>query len=203
MHESTLGQWSDSGYNYAIANGQHLTHLKEVTDRLILNSDWIKPAVQNWLVRSLYESPLVYIESVDFTQQESETCDSILVTYQLVGEEPITEIIPSYYSDEGGRPVYAEIFDIFYNYELNRWDTNTLVFLESEYFCPFGTYTIEEGSAFEAFEVNPVMLTVPSWSYEPLNVMNELSRQKTSKRDMLIQEQVTAKRTFDYKSQIL
>jgi hypothetical protein len=47
------------------------------------------------------------------------------------------------------------------------------------------------------------MLTVPSWSYEPLNVMNELSRQKTSKRDMLIQEQVTAKRTFDYKSQIL
>jgi hypothetical protein len=47
MHESTLGQWSDSGYNYAIANGQHLTHLKEVTDRLILNSDWIKPDVQN------------------------------------------------------------------------------------------------------------------------------------------------------------
>jgi hypothetical protein len=69
--------------------------------------------------------------------------------------------------------------------------------------CPFGEYALEEGSIFEAFEVNGVMLTVPAWSYEPLNVMNELSRQKTSKRDMLIQEQVTAKRTFDYKSQIL
>jgi hypothetical protein len=84
-----------------------------------------------------------------------ETCDSILVTYTPVGEEPVTEIITSYYSDEGGRPVYGEIFDIFYNYELNRWDTNFVVFLESESFCPFGVYTIPEGSPFEAFSVLP------------------------------------------------
>ena len=85
MHETTLGQWSDVGYNYAIANGQHLTHLKEVTDRLILNSDWIKPAVQNWLVRSLYESPLCYIEAVNFTQEQSTFCETILITYTLNG----------------------------------------------------------------------------------------------------------------------
>jgi hypothetical protein len=304
MHESTLGQWSDSGYNYAIANGQHLTHLKEVTDRLILNSDWIKPAVQNWLVRSLYESPLVYIESVDFTQQESETCDSIIVTYTLEGEEPVTvevqNIDDEYTTDEfkilkDGTDWIVQAIEetpvsgcdcITFNYTLiggspqtltlsptgtengkNKYDFSlgglnyvirwrlatptwvvyslsavqtialyepdnicpfgtynlttlgitiftqisitqcselvTYAILEEDTECPFGTYTIEEGSIFEAFEVNGVMLTVPSWSYEPLNVMNELSRQKTSKRDMLIQEQVTAKRTFDYKSQIL
>jgi len=208
MHESTLGQWSDSGYNYAIANGQHLTHLKEVTDRLILNSDWIKPNVQNWLVRSLYESPLVYIESVDFTQQEVETCDTILVTYTLVGEEPVTVEVESS-GTLYGKPIYY-VFDG----NTLQWDSLDGTFwvmdaginpptLTEDTECPFGTYTIEEGSIFESFEVAPISLTVPSWSYEPLNVMNELSRQKTSKRDMLIQEQVTAKRTFDYKSQIL
>jgi hypothetical protein len=220
MHESTLGQWSDSGYNYAIANGQHLTHLKEVTDRLILNSDWIKPNVQNWLVRSLYESPLVYIESVDFTQQEVETCDSILVTYTLEGGEPVTVEVD--WTEEmgqiNGRNRYSPIFlgelsnyfTLYYNIEegISRWELlyrfNPLqATLSEDTECPFGTYTIVAGSIFEAFEVAPVMITVPSWSYEPLNVMNELSRQKTSKRDMLIQEQVTAKRTFDYKSQIL
>jgi hypothetical protein len=302
MHESTLGQWSDVGYNYAIANGQHLTHLKEVTDRLILNSDWIKPNVQNWLVRSLYESPLVYIESVDFTQQEAETCESILVTYTLEGEEPVTvevgNIDDEYTTDEfkilkdgtdwivqaieetpvsgcdcikfnytptGGSPQTLTLsptgtndgknkyefsisgvqYVVFWSNTAGTWNFNTVTpnltlafygvnntcpfgtytllnlltftsvsitqctelvtyaILEEDTPCPFGEYTIEEGSIFEAFEVNGVMLTVPSWSYEPLNVMNELSRQKTSKRDMLIQEQVTAKRTFDYKSQIL
>jgi hypothetical protein len=215
MHESTLGQWSDSGYNYTIANGQHLTHLKEVTDRLILNSDWIKPAVQNWLVRSLYESPLVYIESVDFTQQEAETCDTIIVTYTLVGEEPVTVEVEKESELVNGKPYYfipidpetPEGYTLYWYIEGSRWVVTvvlgTEIYLEADTPCPFGTYTIEEGSIFEAFEVNPVMLTLPSWSYEPLNVMNELSRQKTSKRDMLIQEQVTAKRTFDYKSQIL
>jgi hypothetical protein len=209
MHESTLGQWSDSGYNYAIANGQHLTHLKEVTDRLILNSDWIKPTVQNWLVRSLYESPLVYIESVDFTQQESETCDSILVTYQLVGEEPVTVEVGSSGVVNGKKSYHIPGFSTLgWNTagdHPDSWefDADNIPYLTEDTPCPFGTYTIGEGSIFEAFEVEPISLTVPSWSYEPLNVMNELSRQKTSKRDMLIQEQVTAKRTFDYKSQIL
>jgi hypothetical protein len=216
MHESTLGQWSDSGYNYAIANGQHLTHLKEVTDRLILNSDWIKPAVQNWLVRSLYESPLVYIESVNFTQQEAETCDTISVTYTLEGGEPVTVEV-EVFGVVDGRPYYrynngTNVFQIvFYDNEtfpaswyIENLDTFDIEgSLDSSELCPFGTYTIPDGSLFESFEVAPISLTVPSWSYEPLNVMNELSRQKTSKRDMLIQEQVTAKRTFDYKSQIL
>jgi len=220
MHESTLGQWSDSGYNYAIANGQHLTHLKEVTDRLILNSDWIKPNVQNWLVRSLYESPLVYIESVDFTQQEAETCDTILVTYTLEGEEPVT--IQVYWNGDlfnGKKKYLFTIGSVSYqltftpsggtvatsNWYLNILPTPSIAYFGTTQDCPFGTYTIFGSGLliFEAFEVAPISLTVPSWSYEPLNVMNELSRQKTSKRDMLIQEQVTAKRTFDYKSQIL
>jgi hypothetical protein len=219
MHESTLGQWSDSGYNYAIANGQHLTHLKEVTDRLILNSDWIKPNVQNWLVRSLYESPLVYIESVDFTQQEVETCESILVTYTLVGEEPVTVEVESDGTENGKNYYLLSMYiesqeQIIYFKLLSNGEDFWLLNITNEVYdpysgtnlsssenCPFGVYS--NGDYFEAFEVEPISLTVPSWSYEPLNVMNELSRQKTSKRDMLIQEQVTAKRTFDYKSQIL
>ena len=214
MHKSTLGQWSDSGYNYAIVNGQHLTHLKEVTDRLIVNSDWIKPKVQNWLVRSLYESPLCYLETVGFTEQESDTCDTIQVTYQLVGEEPVTVEVGKRGTQTNGKNAFRIDNIDETSYFISWSGTEWTVFLQGapstlqatlpeDTTCPFGTYTISEGSIFEAFEVNGVMLTVPSWTYEPINVMNETSRQKTSKRDMLIQERVECKRTFDYNSQIL
>jgi hypothetical protein len=36
---------------------------KFMQDRLILNSDWIHEDIQNWLVRSLYESPRVYLQN--------------------------------------------------------------------------------------------------------------------------------------------
>jgi hypothetical protein len=145
-------------------------------------------------------------------------CDTIQVTYTLEGEEPVTIEVSSSGVDNGKNYYGIEIegFDIigigwgdpngegflWYVSEFPDFNVPQAFFLLDTP-CPFGVYTIEEGSIFEAFEVNGVMLTVPAWSYEPLNVMNELSRQKTSKRDMLIQEQVTAKRTFDYKSQIL
>ena len=205
MHETTLGQWSDVGYNYAIANGQHLTHLKEVTDRLILNSDWIKPAVQNWLVRSLYESPLCYIETINFTQEESTFCETISVTYTLDGEEP--ETIEVDFVD-GEYRVNDFLFGtaLFILPSETGWNVFYAFQVQASLIvdgCPFGTFTIPEESMFSAFEVNGVTLEIPNWEYEPLNVMNETSLQKTSKRDMLIQEQVTAKRTFDYNSQIL
>jgi hypothetical protein len=42
--------------------GESSTYSKRAEDTLILNSDWIKEEVQNWLVRELYESPKVYLE---------------------------------------------------------------------------------------------------------------------------------------------
>jgi hypothetical protein len=39
-----------------------MTMSKFMSDKLILNSDWIHEDVQQWLVRSLYESPRVYLQ---------------------------------------------------------------------------------------------------------------------------------------------
>jgi hypothetical protein len=39
------------------------TFSKRAEDTMILNSDWIYEDVQQWLVRELYESPNVYLES--------------------------------------------------------------------------------------------------------------------------------------------
>ena len=138
-------------------------------------------------------------------------CDTIKVTYQLVGEEPVTVEV-GVEEQFNGKNAYVfnigiSLFAIYWNNELIEWQLwniyNFEASLSEDTPCPFGNFTIEEGSIFESFEVEPITNTLPSWSYEPLNVLNETSRQKTSKRDQLIQEQVTAKRTFDYKSQIL
>lgn len=57
------GEWqSDSTYTYPLYKGERKSYAKQATDTLILNSDWIKEDVQQWLVRELYESPKVYLE---------------------------------------------------------------------------------------------------------------------------------------------
>lgn len=64
----STGRWAlkesvDYIYNRSISDGQQMTMSKFMTDKLILNSDWIHEDVQQWLVRSLYESPRVYLET--------------------------------------------------------------------------------------------------------------------------------------------
>jgi len=64
----STGRWAlkegvDYVYNRNITDGQQMTMSKFMTDKLILNSDWIHEDVQQWLVRSLYESPRVYLET--------------------------------------------------------------------------------------------------------------------------------------------
>jgi hypothetical protein len=61
-YEKMPGDWSGSKYLYALNNGEKRTLIKRIEDRLILNSDWMKEAVQNWLVAELYESPVVYLD---------------------------------------------------------------------------------------------------------------------------------------------
>jgi len=56
------GQWTGNLFEYALNNGDKRTLIKRAEDRLVLNSDWMPEAVQNWLVRELYESPIVYLD---------------------------------------------------------------------------------------------------------------------------------------------
>ena len=56
------GVWDNTSYTYPLYQGERVTYSKRSTDQLVLNSDWIKEDVQQWLVRSLLESPIVYLE---------------------------------------------------------------------------------------------------------------------------------------------
>lgn len=55
------GTWVDGFYNLGLTDTEKKINMKTAEDRITLNTDWIKPAVQNWLVRELYESPQVWM----------------------------------------------------------------------------------------------------------------------------------------------
>ena len=61
-YQKEKGLWSGTSYTYPLYQGEMTGFNKTSTDSMILNSDWIHESVQQWLVRSLYESPLVYLE---------------------------------------------------------------------------------------------------------------------------------------------
>lgn len=64
------GQWENTAdYNYNLYKGERRAYAKQAKDTMILNSDWIKEDVQQWLVRELYESPKVYLEQTDGFEQ--------------------------------------------------------------------------------------------------------------------------------------
>jgi len=56
------GVWDGTSYTYPLYSGQKIHYAKTKSKQLILNSDWISEAIQNWLVDSLFDSPLVYLE---------------------------------------------------------------------------------------------------------------------------------------------
>lgn len=55
------GSWVDGFFSTGLTDAEKKVALKTAEDRITINSDWMKPAVQNWLVRELYESPQVWI----------------------------------------------------------------------------------------------------------------------------------------------
>jgi hypothetical protein len=87
-------------------------------------------------------------------------CETISVTYTLVGEEPVTVEVTYDSEDESWFFLINDNFTNIYYYT-DRWicytDFGGIPYLINENECPFGTYTIEEGSIFEAFEVNPIL----------------------------------------------
>jgi hypothetical protein len=60
-YEGEPGAWNGNNYSYTLTKGMTRTYNKRAVDKLLLNSDWMKEGVQNWLVRELYESPVVYL----------------------------------------------------------------------------------------------------------------------------------------------
>ena len=55
------GEWIDGQYGLSLTDSEKRVNMKTAEDRITLNTDWMKPAVQNWLVRELYESPQVWL----------------------------------------------------------------------------------------------------------------------------------------------
>ena len=56
------GVWDNTKYEYTTNVGQMINFAKSKTEKLTLNSDWINQDVQHWLINSLYDSPVVYLE---------------------------------------------------------------------------------------------------------------------------------------------
>ena len=69
-YQREKGVWDNTSYTYPLYQGEKTTFAKTASDQLILNSDFIKQDVQQWLVRGLYESPVVYLEVEDGTEFE-------------------------------------------------------------------------------------------------------------------------------------
>jgi len=64
------GVWDGTSYTYPLYAGQAINFAKTKTETLTLNSDWINQDIQQWLVKSLYDSPLVYLERENGTEFE-------------------------------------------------------------------------------------------------------------------------------------
>ena len=156
-----------NGYNYySYVNG-------ETEYYLYVNSQG------NWVLNTLFNNPETELAYTPVSSDcpfgsyninpapEPCGCDTILVTYQLIGEEPVTvEVDVATISD--GKNAYYILID---GYELedfllywqpleNKWifyysiEGVYQATLSEDTPCPFGTYTIERGSIFESFEVS-------------------------------------------------
>lgn len=69
-YERDPGVWSGNSYTYPLYSGQKINYTKRKNKQLSLNSDFISEDVQNWLVTSLYDSPVVYLERDNGTDFE-------------------------------------------------------------------------------------------------------------------------------------
>jgi len=62
-YQSTRGTWDASNeWSFPLSQGEAKSFGTRAKDTLTINSDWISETLQNWLVRSLIESPKVFIE---------------------------------------------------------------------------------------------------------------------------------------------
>jgi hypothetical protein len=92
-------------------------------------------------------------------------CDTILVTYTLVGEEPVTVEVEKEDGLLNGKNFYfipidpenPEGYPLYCYPDGSIWLLTTgTAYLTEDTECPFGTYTILGGSIFESFVVETV-----------------------------------------------
>ena len=139
----------------------------------------------------VFEAPLI-----------GNSCDCISVTYTLVGEEPVTIEVSAnglidgknYYEFVVGEFEYALKWSI----ALNRWyfDSDDFTYLSEDTPCPFGTFTIEEGSIFEAFSVAPSGLTNKFIFPLITNTTNKTVRWTNLDNDVTETEVLTANKLY-------
>jgi hypothetical protein len=62
-YQKNQGVWSATNtFDYGLVNGSSFSGTKTASDTMTVNMDWIKEEKHNWLMRSLLESPSVYLE---------------------------------------------------------------------------------------------------------------------------------------------
>jgi hypothetical protein len=62
-YEQEPGEWNATGgFVYPNGRGQMVNYAKTKVKQLIVNSDFMNQDVQNWLVTTLFDSPLVYMQ---------------------------------------------------------------------------------------------------------------------------------------------
>lgn len=62
-YEQEPGEWNATGgFVYPNGRGQMVNYAKTKVKQMIVNSDFMKQDVQNWLVNTLFDSPLVYMQ---------------------------------------------------------------------------------------------------------------------------------------------
>ena len=69
-YQREKGVWDGTSYTYPLYQGEKVDFAKTSSDQLTLNSDWISEDVQQWLVKDLFESPVVYLEQNNGTEFE-------------------------------------------------------------------------------------------------------------------------------------
>jgi|GEM_PF-4469092 len=127
------------------------------TDSCPISDDWL------WYPDGSYVEIDTGTLVVDFaTPSLIEGCDCVKLTYTLVGEEPVTvEVVGTDLADGKYQYPFSIIgidnFIISFGVDSIYWGLDPVftVLLNEDTTCPFGTYTIEEGSIFEAFSVVP------------------------------------------------
>jgi hypothetical protein len=87
------------------------------------------------------------------------TCDSILITYKLVGEDFVSVEVPFV---DGEYRINDFLFetDLIISFVDTQWTVVYSFQIQAtltEVGCPFGTFTIPEESMFETFEVSPTV----------------------------------------------
>jgi hypothetical protein len=93
-YQKERGQWNSSNeFEYLVENGERLNHAKTSVDKMRLHSDWIKQDKQNWLMKSLTESPKVYLETSSGVFEPVKVTTSKFKLKQRIREGLINETI--------------------------------------------------------------------------------------------------------------